>query len=98
MLEGLRIKRSQLSLMLLLLLGAAAIVAMAKLRTRDTALRVIGHEWETMRRFGDLNDPESVVARMAKEKSIYLFGANWKTGPTTRYMTVDPQTCAKCHE
>jgi len=46
MLGGLRIKRSQLSLMLLLLIGAAVIVAMAKLRTRDTALRVIGHEWE----------------------------------------------------
>lgn len=48
--------------------------------------------------FGDLNDPDSVVAKMAKEKSIYLFGADLKTGPTTRYMTVDPQVCAKCHE
>ena len=46
MLEGLRIKRSQVSLLLLLLIAAAVIVSMAKLRTRDTALRVIGHEWE----------------------------------------------------
>jgi hypothetical protein len=46
MLKGLRIRRSQVSLMLLVLIAAAVIVSMAKLRTRDTALRVIGHEWE----------------------------------------------------
>ena len=46
MLKGLRIKRSQLSLMLLVLIAAGVVVAMAKLRTRDTALRVLGHEWE----------------------------------------------------
>jgi len=48
--------------------------------------------------FGDLNDPESVVAKMAKDPNIYIFRADQKTGPTTRYMSDDPKTCAKCHE
>jgi len=48
--------------------------------------------------FGDLNDPDSVVAKVAKDKNIYIFRADQKTGPTTRYMSADPQSCAKCHE
>lgn len=48
--------------------------------------------------FGDLNDPKSVVAKMARDPNVYIFRAALGTGPTTRYMTADPKTCAKCHE
>jgi len=48
--------------------------------------------------FGDLNDPKSLVAQKAKEKGLYVFGADFGTKPTTKYLGADAYGCAKCHE
>ncbi|GAB4256348.1 MAG: hypothetical protein Kow0092_02360 [Deferrisomatales bacterium] len=50
--------------------------------------------------FGDLTDPESVVAKVAKAQHIYLYGTSYQTGPTTRYVSWGPgeDTCGACHE
>jgi len=48
--------------------------------------------------FGDLNDPKSLVAQMAKKKGIYIFQADLGTKPTTKYFGADAYGCAKCHE
>ncbi|NOY13151.1 MAG: 4Fe-4S dicluster domain-containing protein [Deltaproteobacteria bacterium] len=48
--------------------------------------------------FGDLNDPESLVAKLAGKKGIYIFGADFGTDPITRYLGADEYHCAMCHE
>ena len=47
--------------------------------------------------FGDLDDSSSLVAQMAKEKGLYVFGADFGTKPITRYLGADAYSCAKCH-
>lgn len=36
--------------------------------------------------FGDLNDPESEVARLVKENEVYILGKEWGTGPNIFYI------------
>ncbi len=48
--------------------------------------------------FGDLNDPNSVVSKKAKEKGLYIFQGELGTKPKTNYLGADTYDCAKCHE
>jgi len=47
--------------------------------------------------FGDINDPESLVAQKAKELNIYVYMQNEKTVPTTKFITDNVELCKKCH-
>lgn len=82
MLEGLRIKRSQASLMLLVLVAAAVVVSMAKMRTRDTALRVIGHEWERSIDVQTFTGDKWIVTRVEQNRG---------TSPSDKITWPDPK-------
>ncbi|MGD9807194.1 MAG: 4Fe-4S dicluster domain-containing protein [Deferribacterales bacterium] len=47
--------------------------------------------------FGDINDPESLIAQKAKELDVYVYMQNEKTVPTTKYITDSVELCKKCH-
>lgn len=47
--------------------------------------------------FGDISDPDSLVAQKAKELNMYVYMQNEKTLPTTKYITDSVELCKKCH-